>query len=123
MTGERLDLVHLMAAIDRRRRPVGEDRRARLVRLAAVPIPLPVLLARPDGSELSVIARSSKRHGMVQRTLFTRGLGPSTDDQHRDAAGAIARAWCLGHSVLTAQRDIVAYMPTRPPGQPLEFNQ
>ena len=39
MTGERLDLVHLMAAIDRRRRPVGEDRRARLMRMSGIIIP------------------------------------------------------------------------------------
>lgn len=107
-----VDLVQLLTYYGSRPKLADPGRRAGRLRLRLVLV-MPLLLARPDGSALSVITRSAKTAGGVQRTLFTRGLGPSTDDQHPDVYAAAVRAWDMGFTVLAQTRDLPAYMPVR----------
>lgn len=74
---------------------------------------MPLLMATPCGRFLSVITWSAKRPGWVQRTLFTAGEGPSTDDLHLSAEDAAARAVALGFTVVTETSALPRFLPRR----------
>ncbi len=74
----------------------------------------PLLLATPDDQRLSVIAPSAKNRGYYQRTLFTRGEGPSTDSQHLTLELAVVAAWDMGFVVVTERRRLPVFMRAKP---------
>ncbi len=107
------DLVHILTAYGRRRKPASPERRAGVLR-HLLHIPMPVLLARADASACSAITRSAKTPGGVQRTVFVRGGGPLPEDsQHPDVYAAVVRAWDEGFTVVTMTKSLPEYMPPR----------